>query len=111
MDELPGGFVETGEDPELAARREFAEETGYTIGSLESLGSAYADAYTNTTRNYYLATDCTATGEQQLEAHEFIELRLISINELIENAQTGRMTDSIAVLLAYEELKALQAAA
>lgn len=35
---LPGGHVDQGEDTETAARRELAEETGLSIGSLELVG-------------------------------------------------------------------------
>jgi ADP-ribose pyrophosphatase YjhB (NUDIX family) len=36
--DLPGGFVEAGEDPEAAARRELEEETGLEVGRIRSLG-------------------------------------------------------------------------
>ena len=35
--EMPGGKVDPGESPEEAAVREFREETGYDVGSLEVL--------------------------------------------------------------------------
>ncbi len=35
--EMPGGKVDPGESPEQAAVREFREETGYDVGSLELL--------------------------------------------------------------------------
>ena len=37
--ELPGGLVDEGEPPEVAAARELEEETGYRAGSLEHVVS------------------------------------------------------------------------
>lgn len=42
--DLPGGFMEAGEDPEAAARRELLEETGLRVGRAEWLG-LYWDRY------------------------------------------------------------------
>ncbi len=36
--EAPAGLIEPGEDPEAAGRREVQEETGLTLGRVESLG-------------------------------------------------------------------------
>ena len=41
--ELPGGLVEPGETPEMAARRELTEETGYEADHFEALGTLTPD--------------------------------------------------------------------
>jgi ADP-ribose pyrophosphatase len=109
MYELPGGSVDTGEDPQVAAVRELYEETGYRAGPVTYLGKAYKDAHCNMVWHFYLATDCQLdTAERQAEPGEFIEVKLISIADLFEHALAGRMTDTEAVFLAYEQLKKMQ---
>jgi ADP-ribose pyrophosphatase len=111
MDELPGGGAEPDErDIALAARRELEEETGYQPGSMSFVGKLCYDAYSNAWRHYYLGLDCVPNGKgQQLEPNErFGTLLKISIDKLIQNAKQGRMTDSGAILLAYDTLKTLK---
>ena len=109
MEEIPGGTLEANEDPLEAASRECSEETGYKVGAIEYLGKVRKDAYMNATWHYFLATDCelTAVG-QHLDDREEIEIVEISIEKLFQNAYSGLMTDTDAVLLAYEKLKALE---
>ncbi len=105
MDEIPGGQVEPGEDPAVAARRELVEETGYQVGSLEYLGSSCRDAYMNATWHYFLALDCNNTHNgQHLDDEESIELVLMPIADFLVAAKQDRVTDSVAVLMAYDKL-------
>ena len=107
MQELPGGGVNPDENHQNAVMRELLEETGYTSSDVVSLGTVYKDAYTNTISEYYLARNCEQTDRQSLDEGEFVNVRLIAIDELFENARTARMTDTEAVFLAYEQLKAI----
>jgi ADP-ribose pyrophosphatase len=105
MNEVPGGILRQGEMPEEAARRELLWEVGYAAGSMEYLGLAGRDGYTNALWHYYLATDCKPAEEaRRPEAVERIEVLLRSIDDFIADARSYHMTDPAAVLLAYEKL-------
>lgn len=108
LDELPGGGSD-GQDLEIAARRELSEETGYASqGLFKYLGKACRDAYTNETNHYFLARDCEPQHQQDLDVHEDVEIALISIAELFENVRTAKMSDGVAVAMAYEQLLEIQ---
>ncbi|MNX05836.1 ADP-ribose pyrophosphatase [compost metagenome] len=107
LQELPGGGAEEGEDYQAAVLRELHEETGYVSDDVSYLGKVYKDAYTNTSWHYYLAKNSHQAHDQKLDDGEFVNVKLISIDQLFENARSAKMTDTEAVFLAYDELKSL----
>lgn len=109
LNEIIGGRIDEGEDPETAAIRELAEEAGYVPGSVEYLGYVYREAWRNGKSHYFLATDCTPRAEgQELDEFEVINVKEITISQLIDNAKDARMTDAGGVMLAYDRLKELE---
>lgn len=80
--ELPAGNVEPGEDPEAAARRECAEETGWTPETVERIGAFYpTPGYCDEVMIFYRLTGLTATSDLALDADEVLEPRSFTLDE------------------------------
>lgn len=108
MVELPAGVVEPGEDPELAARRELLEETGYAFDNIEYICELFANPATSGNLTYtYLLQGGKKVQEQELDAAEDIEVVLMSINEakqfLLDN-KIGQALHSSALFYTFNKL-------
>jgi NAD+ diphosphatase len=77
--DLPGGFLEEGEEPLTGLRREFLEETGIEVEPVEWLGAA-VDRYD---RTFVLGLTWIVRGEGEPRAADDIEeLRWLGTGEL-----------------------------
>lgn len=108
FDEIPGGFVDPGEDPQTAVCRELLEETGYKAGKVTNLGFYHKDCYINAKWHVFFITDCQKVQEPEMGHTEDIEVLLLPIDEFIEGAKHNNMTDGTMVLMAYDKLLELK---
>ncbi len=81
-----GGYLEPGEDPLVAAKRELLEETGYTAAEWQSLGQYAVDGNRGAGKAYlYLATGARQVAEADADDLEEQEFLLLS-REAVEQA-------------------------
>lgn len=105
--EIPAGKLERGENPELCARRELEEETGYIAEQFEYLGECYPSVgYTDEIIRIFLATNLTKT-QQHTDDDEFLNVKKIPFEKLFNSVINNEIADAktiIGILKTYVRL-------
>ena len=105
--EIPAGKLEKGEDPFEAGKREFKEECGAVADEYFSLGELYpSPGYTNEIIRLYGATKIHFE-EQNLDEDEFLQLRRMKFDTIIEKIMSGEIKDAktVAAALKLKEIR------
>src|SRR3989344_396707 len=89
--QIPAGFIDRGERPEQAARRELAEETGFVADKFELFGCFSSHSSLSDNKDYFFfARSAKKQREQNLDQHEEIEVKLFDFEELTTNVRKRR---------------------
>jgi len=107
--ELPAGKLDPGEDALTGARRELAEETGYSAKKWKFLVEYYASpGFLGESMKVFLAEGLQA-GEAHPEEDEKIEFRLVKFSDVLKMIEKGAILDgkTLTSVLLYARLKGL----
>lgn len=78
--EVPGGYLDAGEEHMAAARRELHEETGFRAGTIEHIGAASPNAaFMGNKLHVFLARELHFDNVRNLDANEVIDVELVPI--------------------------------
>lgn len=99
--EFPAGKIDAGESTRTTAERELLEETGYRATSLEFAFTVHpCVGYADERIDYYLATGLVHVGHPG-EDGEFLSTVVLSLDEMLRQADAGEQTETKTLLGAY----------
>jgi ADP-ribose pyrophosphatase len=108
--ETPAGKLEPGEKPEVTARRELEEETGYGCHKLTFIQSfATSPGFADEVIHVYVAEDLYLLKEKaELDEDEFLDVIEVTVEEAEQMMATGQIYDAktaYSILWAKEYLR------
>lgn len=104
--EIPAGTVELGEELEICAKRELAEETGYTAEKWTYRGFLYASPGVLDEKLHLFIAEGLTAGAMRPEADGQIEAVTLPLREAVRMCVDGEIKDAktIASLLLWERM-------
>ena len=99
--EFPGGVVDDGETPEASVARELEEETGYTAGRIEPLGTYSPNPAHFTNRVHaYVAFECLPVHDGKPDEGEDLRIELVPRASVTRLAAEGRIANAMHIATA-----------
>ncbi len=95
--ELPAGLLNNGENPQACARRELAEETGYSAALWKKLGWLHPTPGISSQRAHVYLARGLKRGRVHREPYEQMETRIVGVKEAYRMVGSGRLVHSSTV--------------
>ncbi len=107
--DLPAGYIDEGEDPFEAAKRELEEETGYVGDDWTPLGGYFYDENRHARRfHYFMLRDARADGVQHFDDTEELVVHRLPLGEVAEAVLSGRVQGLHSALGIFRALHAIR---
>ena len=112
---IPAGYLESGEEPLAAAKRELQEETGYASNDWSPLGRFVVDGnYGVGAAHVFLARGARKVAEPasgDLEEMEVVAASLDAVTEYLSGGEVVQLASAAAIALGLLELRSRGSAA
>jgi 8-oxo-dGTP pyrophosphatase MutT (NUDIX family) len=109
--EFVGGGIEKGDSAQETAKRELAEEAGYTGGTLFHIGSSYTNPGSHTNKVHsFLAVGGKVTQDQHLEVGETLHVHKVPFKTVIkEMSKPGSVYPVIFIAALFHAMNFIRA--
>jgi ADP-ribose diphosphatase len=104
LHQLPAGIIDANENPEDAAQREFAEETGYECTSLVKLGTVYKASNRMANKQHLFFAMAKKKGKRSEQEEDIQSIELLSYTQFEKLLKEDLPSDvPLAYLLAKDQ--------